>query len=529
MDIDAGSKYHNKNSLDKLRQLLATAGIKRTVIYRSSHSDGWHLYIFFDEPVSSKDLRNQLVHFLKLHDFDVKKGALEVFPHPGEGSNGQGLRLPLQPGFAWLDQKSFEVEYEREELSATKALEWFVDAMEGLANTRHDFHQLRGYVERVSQAKQKVVETVARTTGQNVLPFRKPTTAVDNDAARAVLAVFQVLPPGINAEVWLRGRTYYQSGLTGPNQRADAIFSIGHYLFYGDPDRLLPALGYGYEQERKWAIEQILQDQHHGYSEDINRGRGDAMTQVSRAAHWVPPHRRGQENVPYKPVQPIAWVRHNANLKVDTREKIKQAVAALLALGKRFSIRDLRDKAGCCEKTLYKHQDLWRDAYNRLLDDRFASVGHEYNAGVGVGSKENPLPAPVLQKDMPAGRLAARRIVYELRMREERAASEKLKTLERQAACLDERWKKQIVQSLPDGISDCDIGKLKALVTLYTWHLARSPDEESQQWLLSILKDIRCEIDVQSKADRLRCLDEIVAQETGNGSHPCNFDVNGAS
>lgn len=67
---------------------------------------------------------------LSLNDFQVAKGTLEVFPHPGDASLGMGLRLPLQPGWAWLDKKTLDVEYERYELSATKALEFFLDVLD---------------------------------------------------------------------------------------------------------------------------------------------------------------------------------------------------------------------------------------------------------------------------------------------------------------------------------------------------------------------------------------------------------------
>ncbi|HEY9870589.1 MAG TPA: hypothetical protein V6D08_15595 [Candidatus Obscuribacterales bacterium] len=45
-------------------------------------------------------LRKQLVNLRTLTGFSVQKGVLEVFPNPGEGSLGYGLRLPLQPGWA---------------------------------------------------------------------------------------------------------------------------------------------------------------------------------------------------------------------------------------------------------------------------------------------------------------------------------------------------------------------------------------------------------------------------------------------
>lgn len=65
---------------------------------------------------------------------------------------------------------------------------------------------------------------------------------------------------------WYKGRLFYLNGLTGPSQRAEAIETIGHYLVYGDPSQALPALGYGYENEREWAIHQFLMDRTNGQS-----------------------------------------------------------------------------------------------------------------------------------------------------------------------------------------------------------------------------------------------------------------------
>ena len=115
LDIDVKSKYHTQAQLDRLLRVLSQAGLSRTSLYRSSFSGGWHLYIFFDEPISSLDLRRELVRLLTLSDFVVDDGVLEVFPHPGTRSLGKGLRLPLQPGWAWLDKRTLEVDHYREE------------------------------------------------------------------------------------------------------------------------------------------------------------------------------------------------------------------------------------------------------------------------------------------------------------------------------------------------------------------------------------------------------------------------------
>src|SRR5262249_54426640 len=130
LDIDSDSRYHTKNELTRLLRVLSAAGLSRSCFYRSSYSSGWHIYIFFDEPVNSADLRKHLLELLTLHDFEVRKGVLEVFPNPGHHSLGYGLRLPLQPGWAWLDKTTLEITHDRNELDATTALELFLDDLD---------------------------------------------------------------------------------------------------------------------------------------------------------------------------------------------------------------------------------------------------------------------------------------------------------------------------------------------------------------------------------------------------------------
>lgn len=48
-------------------------------------------------------------------------------------------------------------------------------------------------------------------------------------------------------------------------------------------------MGYGFEEERDWAVKEFLEARHNGHSSDISRGRADALEQSARAAHWRPP------------------------------------------------------------------------------------------------------------------------------------------------------------------------------------------------------------------------------------------------
>jgi hypothetical protein len=488
LDIDAKSKYHNLKSLDKIRAVLAAAGIKQTVVYRSSHSDGWHLYIFFDEPIGSADLRQQLVSLLMLYGFAMSKGTLEVFPAPGEGSLGQGLRLPLQAGWAWLDQKTLDVDYYREEMSAAKAVEWFLEQFQESSNSYTQFRILKAHVAELAARKQTV--SSAASAG-NIYQFRSRDQQTSLHAKEEVKEIFSVLPPRINTETWWRGRCYYESGLTGPSQRADAIFCLGHYLFYGDPSRKIEALGYGCHQEREWAINEILDTKHNGYSKDISRGRKDASEQVERATRWLPPEKRGEEITKYTPTTPISWVLNNAKRSQDARRRIQTAVQKFEAEGRRFSIRDLTDEAKCSERTLYKHQDLWKVTQETLRSDRFESVAHEYNAVVGVVCPQNQPPSTAAAKNMPPGRLAARRILHEMNMRAEREKRKRGQVVQESREEAAASWRSKVEALQSSDVNTMSVPELKALLSVLRAYLMRAPYEEDALMLQAYIEKAR--------------------------------------
>lgn len=380
LDIDADSKYHSKEELDRLLLALSQAGLPRVSLYRSSNSGGWHLYIFFSEPINSARVHQQLIKLLKLNDFDVSKGTLEVFPHPGYASLGMGLRLPLQTGWAWLDKRTLDVDCERSEISATKALEFFLDALESDANSIEDFHNFGAYVCNLETGK-SAEQTSSSDALSNVVPLRKSEKATPSTEYELLVAsVFGHLPLNINAETWNKGRLFHLQGLTAPSQRAEALFCLGHYFFYGDPSRDLPPLGYGFAEERRWAIEQFLNEHHNGFSKDLSRGRADATAQIDRAANWLPIHKRTGEVQKYGATQPIAWKKENERRQSDARDRIKDALQALKIRQRPFSTVELQKAARCGRDTLYKHADIWQQDYEDLANGFFAACPDEYNA-----------------------------------------------------------------------------------------------------------------------------------------------------
>ena len=460
------------------------------------------MYIFFDEPINSADLRTQLCRLLTLNGFKTGKGHLEIFPHPGnQESLGLGLRLPMQSGFAWLDKQTLDVDFERHELSPTKALELFIDALESGSNSYSDFRNLKTHIEELASRKEiaKRVGANLTDTKSNVVPIR--TTRRSDEPSEFkdfVNSVFHKLPPGIIVDNWYKGRLYHLNGLTGPSQRAEAIECLGHYLFYGDPSRDLPALGYGYEQERQWAIEEFLHANNNGQSKDINRGRADAIAQVERAANWRPAHKASSEPTKFTAKRPVSWIRANANKSADARKRISHALDELKSEERSFTTEELRKKARCGRETLYKHDDIWRNDYEDLAEGFFAICTDEYNDVVEAASSQSKPPSTSSEKIMPPGRLAARRIVYELSMRSKREQKQNHNASLSAQDASESTWMDEVLRLTEKDLSNKTIAELKALLTVLVMYLSKAPNYECQIYLQPHIDNIKKSLTVPS-------------------------------
>lgn len=106
IDIDIESAYHPKQdpaALDRIRHALETIGIYRTLLVRSSDSEGLHLYIPLSEPVATFELARSLQYAITSAKLEIASGTLEIFPNAKRFraesvSNYAGHRLPLQKG-----------------------------------------------------------------------------------------------------------------------------------------------------------------------------------------------------------------------------------------------------------------------------------------------------------------------------------------------------------------------------------------------------------------------------------------------
>ena len=112
LDIDAESPYHPDNDPAALRSLihsLESIGIYRTILIRSSDSNGLHLYIPFSAALPTYGVAVAIKWCLVEAGFHFAPGALESFPNckgylKGGFTNYTAHRLPLQAGSFILDQ-----------------------------------------------------------------------------------------------------------------------------------------------------------------------------------------------------------------------------------------------------------------------------------------------------------------------------------------------------------------------------------------------------------------------------------------
>jgi hypothetical protein len=353
LDIDAGSKYHSAQELAELQEKLAAVGLTATP-YRSSESGGWHLYIFFDAWAERSEVENSLKAWLKFQGYEIKSGTLEIFP------SGNALRLPLQPGFAWLDQEG-NVIRTREEITRDEALASFLYNLE--RNQRN-----------WSEAKNRIqsqLQATAAAAGGGVLAHDK---AISNEGFD------DLFKRGAIPEICEMARRYWREGLTGPKQRHEALYSLQHLLWFGDASLGIPKLpGTRNDERRHQFLMDWLERNHNGHCNHINRGRWREIEEgTRRKCEWRGNHPAPVKRVPYMVTERLAEVlegqtkktghlftpadAERANIKREewAREKIRAAVQLLASQENEPRLRLLMRLTGCHPRTLRRHSDIWK-------------------------------------------------------------------------------------------------------------------------------------------------------------------------
>lgn len=350
LDIDAESRYYNAAELQKLQAFLAAVGLY-AITYQSSDSGGWHLYLPFEEWAESDEVNRLLKTWLKTLGYEIVSGQLEIFP------SGNALRLPLQKGFAWLAPDG-SIKVRREEIREDEALASFLqDFEENARNWQH---------------AKTLIESQIQSAGG------RAGAGVQEHEKVIFLAGFDDLfRKGKIQEKWDKGRDYWLHGLTGKNQRHDAIQAVGHYLWYGDSSENVPAYpGRRHNETRARLIEAWLRKKHNGLCNHINRGHWALIeADIWRAVFW----RRQQGYQVYSPysltdrllkrllevynktgmlfeIDRMAQA-NNSRLE-DARSRIKRAVQELILEGVVLTKSEVARRAGANRATVAKHSDL---------------------------------------------------------------------------------------------------------------------------------------------------------------------------
>lgn len=411
LDIDKDSRYHNLSSLEKILGDLADLGLAKTVLYRSSMSNGWHLYMPLAEPVPSAKASAAVKRHLKSCGYEIKCGQLEVFP------SGAGLRLPLQAGFAWLDDEG-RVALEREELTADEAISLFVHDIE--SNTNHfDYTQLR-------IIKQRPLDpTNPQTIGDSGHSDRVSTEGFE-----------QLYSNNIIQENYEKGRVFWSEGIRKKEDIHEAILCVGHYLWFGDSNLSIPAYpGTWNDSNRERLIRSWLDKNHAGLSEHINAGDWSFIEEnIKRAVEWRGHSRPERESYPMterareRLIQlsrrtGYVWTmellqKANEQSESEARQKIRDTVELFLVEGRKLERRAIARESGCSRTTVKRHSDLWLPLSNG---------SGVYNLGVRgalVGSQEDLEDSSRLSESDEITAVSAEIAVFESSFSEEPLVSE---------------------------------------------------------------------------------------------------------
>ena len=382
LDIDQGSKYHSPLELQKLQTKLAAVELKATT-YRSSDSNGWHLYLFWQDWADCGDLQETLKAWLYSQGYEIRNGTLEIFP------SGNGLRLPMQPGFAWLDDNG-EVIAERKELAIEAAISRFLCELKNNAN---DWEKSKSLIKAQFDGIDRAIDRNAQAHKE-----RLETAGLDS------LFDYRLI-----TEKYEEGRRYWCSGLTAKGQRHDAILGIEHYLWHGDQIAGMPALPGDCNDDQRYRLMLAwLKANHNGFCNHINRGNwGKVEAQIRRAVKWRRPDQANQVQTPYPLTEKVierlitlskaserTWTiedlkKGNDGRSDQARNKICEAVQLLSKIGQKLTVKGLALASGCSRTTVRRHLDIWKIspavALSKCTGDKNPFLDLDLKGGVGTG------------------------------------------------------------------------------------------------------------------------------------------------
>ena len=387
LDIDACSQYHNQEKLAELSAAVENVGLKIN-LYQSSDSGGWHLYIPLAGWQKSPEVEHTFKRWLKALGYEIKSGQLEVFP------SGNALRLPLQPGFAWLAPDASIIR-RREETTLNEALACFIEDLEQNAQN----WQL------AKSLMDSQVSAADRTAGREDQAHQK---RLEMDGFEDFFNYTRI------SEHCEKARQYLASGLTDPGTRHEALFTIQHLLWHGDQWLRVPKLpGRKNAARRYHFLRNWIAQNHNGQCSHINQGDWRTIeAHISRLVNWqrtdLP---KLSDYEPYKQTERAeerqfellmatgqiwdmkGFEKANDKREAEARTKIAQGVDELRASGQKVTGRRLSKLTGCSRNTIKRHKDLLLSSGSGVLirgGTRGLAVGLTPGSKVVDEKKESP-------------------------------------------------------------------------------------------------------------------------------------------
>ncbi len=324
IDIDTVSPYYNALSLVRLRRALELAGLGTSHHYQSSDSGGWHVWLFFNALVDADEVNKLLSAWLKKQGFALGSGVLEIFP------SANGLRIPLQPGFAWVSDKKA-----RAELTLEQALRRFIS------------------------------DTTSTNEWQAAADFITADLAAGIAQQRSKKRRSGLIP-----DKWKLGQQLWRSGLQQWGQRHEAILAVEHYLWFGDDEAGIEALpGFQHDDARERLIVEWLEAKHNGMCRHINHGNWKLVVgDIHRACRW---RTSANTHTPYAHTErkiermmedpsltPKRFITGNIARYNYALKRITDAFTELSSGGRKPSVNEVAEKAGAHWNTVRKHWDL---------------------------------------------------------------------------------------------------------------------------------------------------------------------------
>jgi hypothetical protein len=125
LTVPANSLYIEKHRLDGLVRLFLSTGLSPR-LYKASGSDDIQIYLSFSAQADTVELTAALTNLLLSAGYELSNQTLVVH------SRELPFVLPLQPGFAWLNN-DFELKLKRDEIALQAAMALFLDELKAAA------------------------------------------------------------------------------------------------------------------------------------------------------------------------------------------------------------------------------------------------------------------------------------------------------------------------------------------------------------------------------------------------------------